>query len=313
MSSRGVTTAVNQPLSVFLNPELIHTGKRVRPFGLERVPAIEIAHEMVAAEDVPITLHRLRAKFETDEFQVVLADEGLDLRNRHSTLLDMKQQVAALAGAEEIAGLGDAVERRIEQVLPAATDVVRGGAIALLDNEGAGGNDVTARELAVEAHMHEAARPQQRQQDAPACHRFRKVMQYPAGLDQIERSLDRSKLEDVGLSVLDFLSQRRRRLPFGVAKAGKAEIHGQDPRVAILARNLDRMPAGAAAGHENVDAAVRPKRAECGRRELSAKVLGQGNRRRGRSSMYPSRIRIFLVLPPDQHGHVVVDAGQARN
>src|SRR5262245_4066800 len=156
-------TTARANASVFLDPELIHTGERVRPFGLERVPTIEIAHETVATENIAIMLHDRRREFETDEFQIVLDDEGLDLRKRQPALLDMKQQVAALAGAEEIAGLGNAVERRVEQVLPAAADVVRGGAIALLENEGAGSNDVTACELAVEAHMHEAARPQQRQ------------------------------------------------------------------------------------------------------------------------------------------------------
>src|SRR6516165_1051848 len=76
--------------SVFLDPELIHAGKRVRPFGFERVPASEIAHETVAAENLPITLHHLGGKFETDEFQAVLDDEGLDLRDRQPALLDVK-------------------------------------------------------------------------------------------------------------------------------------------------------------------------------------------------------------------------------
>src|SRR5262252_6704777 len=87
--SRTITCA-RANASVFLDPELIHAGERVRPFGLERVPAIEIAHETVAAENVPITLHRLGGKFETDEFQAVLGDEGLDLRNRQPALLSMK-------------------------------------------------------------------------------------------------------------------------------------------------------------------------------------------------------------------------------
>src|SRR5262249_58481162 len=130
-----------------------------------------------------------RGKFETEELQVVLADEGLGRGNGQPPLLDMKQQVAALAGAEEIVGLGNAVERRVEQVLPAAADIVRGGAVALLTNEGADGHDVTACEFAVEAHMHEAARPQQPQQDAPARRRIRQVKQYPAGLRQIAPSL----------------------------------------------------------------------------------------------------------------------------
>src|SRR5262249_8856670 len=68
---RGMTSARTNA-SVFLDPELIHAGERVRPFGLERVPAIEVAHETVAPENAPITLHHLRGKFKTDKFQVVL-------------------------------------------------------------------------------------------------------------------------------------------------------------------------------------------------------------------------------------------------
>src|SRR6516164_5723753 len=130
-------------------------------------------------------------------------------------------------------------------------------------------------------------------------------MQYPADLDQIERSVDRSELQDVGLGVLDSLRQSRGRLPLGVAKAGEAEIDRQHPRVAVLTRHLDWMAARAAAGHENVDAAARAEGAECSGRELSAKVVVQSDRRRRRSGMHPSRIRVFLVLAPHLHGHVI--------
>src|SRR5262249_11836365 len=105
--------SVDQPLSVFLNPELIHAGEGVRPFGLECMPAIEVARETVAAENVPIMLHDRRREFETDECQMILGDERLHVWNREPAFLDVKQQVAALAGAEEIAGLGNAVERRV--------------------------------------------------------------------------------------------------------------------------------------------------------------------------------------------------------
>src|SRR5262249_16135642 len=194
--------------------------------------------------------------------------------------LDMEQQVAALAGAEEIAEFGNAAERRVQQLLPAAANVVRSRAIALRENEGAGGNDLTACELAVEGHTHEAARPQQPQQDAPTCHRFGKVMQYPAGIDQVERPLDRSELQDVSLGVLDLFRQGRGRLSLGVAKTGEAEIDGQEPHVLVLMRHLDWMPAGAAAGHENVDAAGRSEGTKGGPRELVAKVLVDGRRHR---------------------------------
>src|SRR5262245_50513445 len=99
------------------------------------MPAVEVARETVAAENVPIMLHDRRREFETDECQLILDDERLDVRNREPAFLDMKQQVAALAGAEEIAGLGNAVERRVQQILPAAADVLPGRAIALFGDE----------------------------------------------------------------------------------------------------------------------------------------------------------------------------------
>src|SRR5262249_61334438 len=99
------------------------------------MPAIEVARETVAAENVPIMLHDRRREFETDECQAILDDERLDVRNREPAFLDMKQQVAAFAGAEEIARLGNAVERRVQQVLPATADLHHGRAIALPSGE----------------------------------------------------------------------------------------------------------------------------------------------------------------------------------
>src|SRR5262249_62212873 len=131
-------------LSAFLDPELIHAEERVRVFGLKGMPAIEIAHETLATENVPILLHDSRREFEADEVQVVLDDEGLNVWNRQPVFLDMEQQIAALAGAEEIAESGNAAERRVQQVLPAAADVLPGRAIALLEDEGAGGDDPQA-------------------------------------------------------------------------------------------------------------------------------------------------------------------------
>jgi hypothetical protein len=65
-------THTDAALSIFLHPELIHAGERTRPFPLEGMPPIEIAHETIAAEDTPIMLHDPRREFETDEFQIVL-------------------------------------------------------------------------------------------------------------------------------------------------------------------------------------------------------------------------------------------------
>ena len=115
------------------------------------MPTIQVAHEAIATKHVPILLHHVGRELEPDEFQVVLGDEGFDLGYRESMLLNVKQQVAAFAGAEEIAVLGDAPERGIQEVLPAAANIVRGRAVAPLENECAGRNNAAARELAVEA------------------------------------------------------------------------------------------------------------------------------------------------------------------
>src|SRR5262249_40795537 len=76
--------------SIFLHPELIHAGERTRPFLLEGMPPIKTAHEPNAAEDSPIMPHDPRREFETDEFQIVLGEEGFDLRNRQPPLLDVE-------------------------------------------------------------------------------------------------------------------------------------------------------------------------------------------------------------------------------
>src|SRR5947209_6838609 len=137
-----------------------------------------------------IVLHEPRRKFKTDEVQIVLGEEGLDLRNRQTMLLDVEQEIAAFAGAEEIPGLGDALERRIQEVLPAAANVFHSRAVASVSDELAAGDDVMPRELTIESHMHETARPQQAEQRAPARQWIREMMQHSAYLDQIERSVD---------------------------------------------------------------------------------------------------------------------------
>src|SRR5262249_39536584 len=76
-------------ISIFLQPELIHAGKGVGLFPFEGMPTIEVAHETIA-EHIPIMLHELRREFETDEFQVVLSEEGFDFRYGQPTLLNVE-------------------------------------------------------------------------------------------------------------------------------------------------------------------------------------------------------------------------------
>ena len=74
------------------------------------------------------------------------------------------------------------------------------------------------RQLAVEAHPHEAAGPQQLEQDAPARLHVGQVMQHAAGIDQIEASADRFELKNIGLGVLDLVRRRRRASSFSRSK-----------------------------------------------------------------------------------------------
>src|SRR5438128_213071 len=177
-------------VSIFLYPELVHASERVGLLAFQSIPTVEIAHQMITAEQAAIMLHEPRRKFKTDEAQIVLGEEGFDLRNRQTMLLDVEQEIAALAGAEEIPGLGDAVKRRIQEVLPAAANVFHGRAVASVSDELAAGGNVMPSELTIQSHMHETSRAQERKQRAPACQRIREMMQYPAHLDQIERPID---------------------------------------------------------------------------------------------------------------------------
>ena len=102
-------------------------------------------------------------------------------RSRHSLVLKKSLKRVTLR------------ERRVEQILPAAADVGGRGRVAALGDEGARRHHVAAAELAVKAEMHDAARPQQREQDAPAFERIGHVMQHAAGVDHVEAAADRRR------------------------------------------------------------------------------------------------------------------------
>src|SRR5438876_10328910 len=177
-------------LSIFLHPELVHASERVGFLAFQSMPTIEIAHQMITAEQAAIMLHEPRRKFKTDEAQIIPSEKGFDLRNRQTMLLDVEQEIAALAGAEKIPGLGNSLKGRVQEVLATAANIVHRAAVALLRDELARGGNVMPSELTIESHMHETARPQQAEQRAPARQWIRQMMQHSAYLDQIERSVD---------------------------------------------------------------------------------------------------------------------------
>jgi hypothetical protein len=106
----------------------------------------QIRHGDVAGELPRVVPARLRLESEAEELQIVLGDERGDLGQGQAMLLDVEQKVAAFAEAEEIPKRAHVLERRavgaIEQLLPAAADVVRGRAIAARGDEIARRNDV---------------------------------------------------------------------------------------------------------------------------------------------------------------------------
>src|SRR5215510_14945940 len=142
----------------------------------------------------------------------------------------MEQQIATLAGREEIAVFRYIAQHRAliatQDILPAAPDVSGALAIAALGNEGARGADILARERAVEADMHEAARPQQREQRAPALRPVAHVMEHAAHFDQIKAAPKCGELQDIGLRIVDMVEMNRARLADGVTEAGTAQIDG---------------------------------------------------------------------------------------
>src|SRR4051812_17250262 len=127
------------------------------------MPALEIGSGLIFRKAFSILTRRLSGK--TDERDIALAQEAGDLRDSELMLLHMKQQIAALAGGEEVRIVGNVLQRRAvrasQQLLATAADVVGAAAVAALRNKRPRGPNVGARQYAIEPDVHEAARAQQ--------------------------------------------------------------------------------------------------------------------------------------------------------
>src|SRR5262245_15212714 len=119
----------------------------------------------------------------------------------------MEAQVAAAAHVVEIRRLPESPDIGAlavgNKLLTEAADVLGARSIAALGNQATHVDDVLAAKRAVEPKIHEAAWPQQVDEDAPACERIIEVVKHAAGFDDIERPLKRAELEDVGLRIID--------------------------------------------------------------------------------------------------------------
>src|SRR5262245_39758445 len=88
-----------------LYPEVIHAGQEIRIFHLEGLPQPEIARGRLNWVTGVEATQLLRLQREAEEVQIVVIEERLDIRKVERVRLDMEEQIAAAADAEEIAGL----------------------------------------------------------------------------------------------------------------------------------------------------------------------------------------------------------------
>src|SRR5262249_2664797 len=171
---------------------MVLAGEHVLVLGLVAMPAVELALVWKPAFDLVLAA---RVDHEADKREAVVVQEGLDLRNGQPVLLDMEAQVAAAAHVVEIRRLPEPAEIGAlafgNKLLTEAADVLGARSIAALGNQAAHVDDMLAAKRAVEAEIHEAARPQQIDEHAPAGERIVEVMQHAAGLDDIERLPER--------------------------------------------------------------------------------------------------------------------------
>src|SRR3989338_11640426 len=106
--------------------------------------------------------------FESEKCQVVFPEEFIDAGQRHAMFLNMEQQVAAGADAEEICRIQGRTEiravARLHQILAEAPNLISRGTVTALSDELPYPHDIPPRRRAIKAELHEAAGAQQGQQ-----------------------------------------------------------------------------------------------------------------------------------------------------
>ena len=187
-------------------------------------------------------------------------------------LLDMKHQIAAVAGRKKIEPSGDCLQWtcivQSQHLLPAAPDVVSCVAIAPFGDEGSRQRHILAPQFTVEADIHYSAWAQQCDQRSPARQRVGHMMKHADCFDQIERAAERAEIEDIGLHIFQPREADLLGLALGVGEACSAEVERNHLRADELTRRHDRMLAGAASGDQHVERALPVERAKRSRWEL---------------------------------------------
>ena len=119
----------------------------------------------------------------------------------------MEQKIPAFAQAEEVSCVGDlchlgiAVRSHRNDVLPTSANALRGRGIALLGNQGPPENDVLARDLTIEADLHEPSWTQKVHQDPPAGQWIAKMVKDATTFNEIKLPSNITQLHDVALGV----------------------------------------------------------------------------------------------------------------
>src|SRR5262245_60757723 len=103
---------------------------------------------------------------------------------------------------------------------------------------------------------------------------------------------------------------KRARLANGVSEAGAAQVDGKHARLREPLRGLDRVLPGAAAGDEDIDAALRQGCANRRCWKLAAQIPVDRHRLADRCRLDPARVGHVLVLALNLARDVVLDRSE---
>jgi hypothetical protein len=94
-------------LRLLLHDELIHARERVRVLLLVGVPMIEVGAGQIVWKLRTISEQYIGIMLDAEQCKSIIGEEILDLGERETMLLNVKQEIAAVAGGVEIASAGD--------------------------------------------------------------------------------------------------------------------------------------------------------------------------------------------------------------
>src|SRR5262245_29969370 len=256
-------------------------------------------------------------KLKPQEFEIVLSQKSIDLKEVHSMLLHVEQQVSTPTGAIKVCNSRYAPQTYLVgksgQVLATSPNVRIGGSVTPLSNIVLSCYDILARQFAINPKAHEPAGPQKRHQNPPPHGRVGEVMEHAHRFDYVKGSADRLQMQNVPLRVLDIVQSELTRFSNCIAETGEAEINGEYPRSGKPLCCFDSLLTCAAACEENFDFLPLFETTGRSHRKQATQELADRRGFAHWSRFHPARIRVFLVLPLHQHGRLITDRSHPRN